>query len=618
MMFSENLFPLKKIKINLNKTNSVNQKNSYILFKCACAKLCLDDYKAAVADYSAMIKTNKKHLESYIYRAYSKYFLKQYRDSLLDCNKALKIDYSNKLIYLIKHLCYLRLGNIKLATKNYELADNQSINHLEALKYSIRRYAIEYFNELIKTNINDYKYYFYCGIALLGNNCYKKALKNFEQTVEIKADFAQGYSFIGWTKYLLQNSVIEEKIKNSKNIINIIEIKELKDVYKYFDKALSLNTALTEAYFYRANINSKKYEEGNAIDCKSAINDFKKCILLDSQNAHKYYLLMSDCYDDDDKKIEIYKQIIKIAPNTKEAYTAHYGIITCEEKYLEKDDEQIIERYESILKLYKNKQIDLDNTIPIDFKEPFIAETYYKLGQYHKCINIIQDLNFDIVISFDKNKLFHLLIDAQINIQDYKNAIKTCKKYILKLPEIFNPINNIEKTEKEQQKIYKSIAYLKIGNCEKYSNDNKKADKYYTKAINTNYKLQDAYYNRAIIKTKLKQYYKAISDYNECEKNYKNMIQKYSQSKNNNEVYYQIKKIKARLNNLYFNRGNIYYTLSNYNAAISNYTEALNLNSEDQNSLLNRYRAYKILKKLNEANSDLSKLILFGYKIDWS
>ncbi len=66
----------------------------------------------------------------------------------------------------------------------------------------------------------------------------------------------------------------------------------------------------------------------------------------------------------------------------------------------------------------------------------------------------------------------------------------------------------------------------------------------------------------------------------------------------------------------YFNRGNIYAILLDLQRAVEDYSEAIRLNTEDANVYANRARAYTMLSSDQEAEQDIEKAVELGFDAD--
>ena len=117
--------------------------------------------------------------------------------------------------------------------------------------------------------------------------------------------------------------------------------------------------------------------------------------------------------------------------------------------------------------------------------------------------------------------------------------------------------------------------------------DDKKAIKYYTKAITKGEDLQDAYYNRGLSYYHLKQYKLAIADYGKSIE------------------------INPNDNDAFYNRALAYDMLDNIPLAIADYQQTIRINPKDKDAYHNLgliyidQKRYKEAKELAKTNCDM-------------
>lgn len=84
-------------------------------YQAALAEYNLKEYEKAIPYFTAEIKNNAQHINSYIYRGISKYKTGHPSSAIKDLNRAIEIDAKNELAHLEK-------GNILLATQEFQKA----------------------------------------------------------------------------------------------------------------------------------------------------------------------------------------------------------------------------------------------------------------------------------------------------------------------------------------------------------------------------------------------------------------------------------------------------------------------------------------------------------------
>lgn len=503
--------------------------------------------------------------------------------------------------------------------------------------------TISYFEKLIEIDNKNYKYYLYLAISLfvkqdedfhttfdifLRNNNneiildLKNILNNLQRALILNKGCAVIYILIGLVKYFILNikSKIEYKKKANKNFKIKITNKNIeKETFEYFDKALELDSSLIEVYYLRALINFRLQ-----INEKQAMEDIERCVLLAKENKHIYCFDIINILEQglgEELEIDFAKKIIELAPpNSKEAFFANeiilaislglYGIFTT--------NKELITSYENIIKSkYYKCNKDLISGYPDHIKSNsdnyYIANAYYELEEYDKCINFVKKVK-------DK-KSWLTLSNAFLAKKDYKKAIFNYKKFIsMPVPKSDNYYEefSVDGVYYAQQKeIDIATAYFKIGYCyEKLENINK-AILAYKESIKNFKWLQgneSAYYNLAVIYTKQKKYKQAIEYYNEAEKiflsNRKYLLEN---EQKNSSIFNKanIQKYNKILNYLYFNRGNVFLELANYNCALKDFEKALDYDATDLQAISNIidiYRKQKNIEKIKEYTKLLNSI----------
>jgi len=600
----------KDIKIDLDTIEVNNNYN--LLLQRACAKIFIEQYKDAIKDFSEIINAqtniNKLIITGIDYsnilllRAYAYYLNKQYNNAKKDISCVLTIDKDN---VFAKNLQIF----VNSKEKSYE-----NLNNLKPFINLIIDHSISYVNKLIAVDNTNYKCYLYLAIILLvkENDPYiyfnlfinlnyeqiikknKSILDNLIKASELNKTCKYIYALIGLVKYFI--FAFESNKKESTN-------ESTKENFKYFDKALQLDSSFAEVYFYRALINLNVN-----FDKKQALDDIEKCVILTKENKYKYiyyFDLIEIKYDffDPFLAIEFSKKIIELAPNSNASYFAHFKILQLSfPPYYYgtfTTNKDLINSYEYILN--KNHKFDLDDlSIGLDPDEYFkcyyhITMAYYELKEYDKCINFVKKI---------KNRQCWLILsNSFLAKKDYKKAILNYKKFI-SIP-AHHSESYFPYYEYSNKEMYIAEAYFKIGYCYEKLNSINKAIKAYKKSIESCKWLQNsesAYYNLAVIYTKQKKYKQAIENYNECEKIYLEPIKSLHESSSiSNKTI--IQKYTKRLNYLYFNRGNVFLELANYNCALKDFKKALDYDATDLQAISNIidiYRKQKNIEKIKE------------------
>jgi len=177
-------------------------------FLCrAAAHDALADFAQALTDYGRAIKINPKNGESYVRRGMTYYKLEQYKEAIADYDYAISLDSAHTFAYYNRAASREKLNNYKGA-----LADYQTI-----LTYEPRN-AYAYFNR---------------AVLYANMNQYKKSIADFDHVLLINPDNIQA---------LFNRAKMKENIKDYKGAI--ADYNKITALYPYF----------MEAYYNRAKL----------------------------------------------------------------------------------------------------------------------------------------------------------------------------------------------------------------------------------------------------------------------------------------------------------------------------------------------------------------------------
>lgn len=247
--------------------------------------------------------------------------------------------------------------------------------------YKIKTEAKEETNKLIEENNKNIQEYnlFNLSTQAYYNKDYKLAIYYATEAIKLNNKNSALYNNIGFAKYNLANSEIENKNKYNKLI---------KETIKYYDKAIKLNPNYSMAYNNRGISKAKlnMYEE--------AIKDFNKAI--------------------------------KINPNYSEAYN-NKGIYNAK-----------LNIYEEAIKDY-NKAIELNKDNPFYYYNRgnskynlsnLVKKEENKINEYSQLVKEAYE-DFEIAYNLSKDELKEDLKNKIIGLAKEKNevAIKFCEEH---------------------------------------------------------------------------------------------------------------------------------------------------------------------------------------------
>ena len=269
-------------------------------------------------------------------------------------------------------------------------------------------------NKLIEENNKNIQEYnlFNLSTQAYYNKDYKLAIYYATEAIKLNNKNSALYNNIGFAKYNLANSEIENKNKYNKLI---------KETIKYYDKAIKLNPNYSMAYNNRGISKAKlnMYEE--------AIKDFNKAIKINPNYSEAYnnkgiYNAKLNMYKE---AIKNYNKAIKLNQNLSEAYN-NRGISKAK-----------LNMYEEAIKDY-NKAIELNKDNPFYYYNRgnskynlsnLVKKEENKINEYSQLVKEAYE-DFEIAYSLSNSKLKKYLINKIIVLAKENNetAIKFCEE----------------------------------------------------------------------------------------------------------------------------------------------------------------------------------------------
>lgn len=197
--------------------------------------------------------------------------------------------------------------------------------------------------------------------------------------------------------------------------------------------------------------------------------------------------------------------------------------------------------------------------------------------------------------------------ERKLKEKDYKGAIREFSK-------------TLDNNHNDFEAYYKrGNSYYKRGNAYFGLKEYQKAIADYNEAIRLNSQDSDAYYNRGLAYYYLKEYQKAIVDYDEAihlnpqdadayvgRGNTYNILKEYQKA-----IADYTKAIRVDPNYVlaYYNRGDIYNIVKEYQKMVADYNKAIQLNPKFIGAYIGRGNAYGNLKEYQKAIADYNKAI---------
>jgi tetratricopeptide (TPR) repeat protein/S1-C subfamily serine protease len=217
------------------KRNGGVTQNYRLLFERASILWDLEQYKAALADYSTLLKLNPDNSYAYNNRGLTYYNLKQYEAALADYGKAIALNPDYAKAYNNRGLTYSNLKQYEAALADYGKAialnpDYAKAYYNRGLTYSnLKQYeaALADYGKAIALNPDYATAYYGRGITYYNLKQYEAALADYGKAIALNPDYANAYISRG---------------------ITYRNLKQYEAALADYGKAIALNPDLAEAY----------------------------------------------------------------------------------------------------------------------------------------------------------------------------------------------------------------------------------------------------------------------------------------------------------------------------------------------------------------------------------
>ena len=361
--------------------------------------------------------------------------------AIQDFDKALRLGYDNRELYLYRGLSYIQVNRhadaeVDLA-KYLSLAQNSDLNRPQALlEFAIVKFylgntiqALENFDEVIDLIPLETSSYAYRGVIHYQNKSYRKAINDFNIGINSGLFPNDIYLYRGNSKFYLgeyesalkdMNVYLSRNPENKNDIYDVYIHRSIifytlgyyEDALKDINQALEIKDEVAEPYVHRANIN--RYLDR----IEESMNDLNKALELGS-NHIDIYLSRGLIY--------AYNKKYKLAEQDLDIFLSnHKGIHKDETKALLKRG---ISRYH-LGKLELALQ-DFDELL---FRDPSMIEGY----RYRAEIYLIKgkkqlskrDLNQALLSSETIPELYLLRGIVELSLNNFKVAISDFNQFI--------------------------------------------------------------------------------------------------------------------------------------------------------------------------------------------
>ncbi len=179
----------------------INPENANAFISRGIAKRYLNDLDGALADMNSAVYNDFFNIEAVARRGMIELEREDYEAAMSDFNNALRMDKDNPLIYFNRAVAYLNLGDTTAALRDYEKVNNLDQRNAltyfnRAIIYSLRQdydVALALYNKVIEINPQNIYGYFNRGILFYKLKDWDEAENDFSKVIELFPDFIDAW-----------------------------------------------------------------------------------------------------------------------------------------------------------------------------------------------------------------------------------------------------------------------------------------------------------------------------------------------------------------------------------------------------------------------------------------
>ena len=472
----------------------INPENANAYISRGIAKRYLNDLDGALADMNSAVYNDFFNIEAVVRRGMIELEREEYQAAMDDFNAALRMDGDNPLIYFHRGLAYLNLGDTIAALRDYEKVNimdqrNALTYFNRAIIYSMLEdydVALALYNKVIEINPDNIYGYFNRGILFYKMKQWDNAEDDFTKVIELFPDFIDAWmnrAVVKFEKNDIKGAEMDQY--HAKQIMAFVNEDQanVDSLYNHYSK-MDYNKIISfESDFIDGN-RQKTLVQFSDI----RIQPKASFIVNITDNSH-YYL---------DATLSQISQNMRL--NGKMAYVENDIL---DENHKSFVNDQIINSVDNLnLSTFLNgiynfeiynyqKGESLFNSLLDDPVLGVYAGINLAALQYAKAELVVNDRNYDNSIYITQKRASEIITTQEK--PDYQQALNTMSAVLAKNGR--NP-----------------YVWYNMGNIHLQMQEFNKAVDDYTKAIQYDPNLAEAYYNRALTLLYLDKKSKAIKD----------------------------------------------------------------------------------------------------------
>lgn len=473
----------------------INPENANAYISRGIAKRYLDDLDGALSDMNSAVYNDYFNIEAVARRGMIELEREEYQEAMNDFNNALRMDKNNPLIYFNRAVAYLNLGDTTAALNDYEKVNNLDQRNAltyfnRAIIYSIKEeydIALALYNKVIEINPQNIYGYFNRGILYYKLKDWDNAEDDFTKVIELFPDFIDAWinrSVVKFEKNDIKGA--EQDQWQAKQIMAFVSEDQanVDSLFSHYSK-MDYNKIITfESDFIDGN-RQKTLIQFSDIDIKP-----RGSFIVNITENEKYYI---------DATLSQISQTNNL--NGKLAYIVN--------DLFDQNHTSFIN--DSIINTIDNQNIrTLLNGI-------YNFEVYnYQRGE-NIFISLLDDPVLGVYAGINLSVLQNAKAELVVNDKNYDNSI-----YITQKRASENLVQTQEKPDYQQSLETISVVlgknkknpyvWYNMGNIHLQMQEFDKAVEDYTKAIQYEQNLAEAYYNRALTLLYLNKKSQAIKD----------------------------------------------------------------------------------------------------------
>jgi tetratricopeptide (TPR) repeat protein len=236
---------------DFNKALEIDPFNPDIYMGRADTRLNVRNYKGAIADYNEALKLDPKNAQAYLNRGIAYHFIHQDSVALININKAIQLNRFDMNGWLKRGMVYYEMDSLPQALSDFNHAltidSSYSLTYFQRgltyLKLGDSTKAIEDYGRVLALDSTNSLTYFNRALVLSMMGKYKKALRDYNSVVALNPNNIYGYFNRGQT---------------------LAALSRYKEADRDFTKALELFPDFVGAYINRASVRMRMGDQGGA------------------------------------------------------------------------------------------------------------------------------------------------------------------------------------------------------------------------------------------------------------------------------------------------------------------------------------------------------------------